>query len=203
MRYTAKVAVSSKIPKKHSMQSEHLRLLLPLELQPAVGFGLSNNTSPFFPIYRQLSPSSHSQHLKISFYFFSPSFPGSSPSSRPLTFHVARVVSIYLVLFRPSSLNLSSLFLCSTFVTIIFLLCGVVSPIRNPQPGGPDYPFLSGSSPLDLSGMWRPTSSIRYCQHSSQDHVTTQAPPLRQSRDTFGGQSKHHVEFLNVKHGGT
>ena len=25
------------------------------------------------------------------------------------------------------------------------------------------------------------------CQDSSQDHVTTQAPPLRQSRDTFGG----------------
>ena len=61
-----------------------LLLLLPLALQPAVGFGLSNNTSPFFPIYHQLSPSSHSQYLKISFYFFSPSFPGSSrlvPSS--------------------------------------------------------------------------------------------------------------------------
>ena len=44
--------------------------LLPLALQPTVGFGLSNNTPPFFPIYHQLSPSSHSQHLKISFYFF-------------------------------------------------------------------------------------------------------------------------------------
>ena len=50
-----------------------------------------------------------------------------------------------------------------------FLLCGVVSPMPNPQPGGPGYPFL-----LDLSG-------------SSQDHVTTQAPPLHQSRDTFRG----------------
>jgi len=50
--------------------------LLPLALQPAVGFGLSNNTSPFVPICHQLSPSSHSQHLKISFcFFFSPSFP--------------------------------------------------------------------------------------------------------------------------------
>ena len=46
----------------------------------------TNNTSPFFPIYHQLSPSSHSQHLKISFYFFSPSFPGSSSSSRPFQF---------------------------------------------------------------------------------------------------------------------
>jgi hypothetical protein len=40
---------------------------------------------------------------------------------------------------------------------------------------------------LDLSGMGGPTSSVRYRQHNSQDHVTTQAPPLRQSRDTFGG----------------
>jgi len=40
-----------------------------------------------------------------------------------------------------------------------------------------------------LSGMRGPNSSIRYCQHSSRDHVTTQAPPLRQSRDTFGGLS--------------
>jgi hypothetical protein len=32
-----------------------------------------------------------------------------------------------------------------------------------------------------------PTSSILYRQHSSRDHVTTQAPPLRQIRDTFGG----------------
>ena len=31
----------------------------------------------FFPICHQLSPSSHSQHLKISFYFLFPSFPGS------------------------------------------------------------------------------------------------------------------------------
>ena len=61
-------------------------LLLLSALQPAVGFGLSNNTSPFFPICHQLSPSSHLQHSKISFYFFSPSFPGSSSSSRPFQF---------------------------------------------------------------------------------------------------------------------
>ena len=61
-------------------------LLLPLALQPAVGFGLSNNTSPFVPVCHQFSPSSHSQHLKISFHFFSPSFPGSSSSSRPFQF---------------------------------------------------------------------------------------------------------------------
>jgi hypothetical protein len=40
------------------------------------------------------------------------------------------------------------------------------------------------------------TSSIRYRQHSSWDHVTTQAPPLRQSRDTFGGKLVHRVGFI-------
>ena len=54
----------------------YLLLLLPLALQPTVGFGLSNNVLPFFPICHQLSPSSHSQHLKTSFYFLFPSFPG-------------------------------------------------------------------------------------------------------------------------------
>ena len=51
-------------------------LLLPLALQPTVGFGLSNNVLPFFPICHQLSPSSHSKHLKISLYFLFPSFLG-------------------------------------------------------------------------------------------------------------------------------
>ena len=37
-----------------------LLLLLPLALQPAVGFGLSNNIPPFLSICRQLSPSPHS-----------------------------------------------------------------------------------------------------------------------------------------------
>ena len=46
-----------------------LLLLLPLALQPAVGFGLSNSTSPFLPILHQLSPSSHSQHLKTSTFY--------------------------------------------------------------------------------------------------------------------------------------
>ena len=65
--------------------ANHL-LLLPLALQPTVGFGLSNNVLPLFPICHQISPSSHSHHLKISFYFLFPSFPGSSPSSGPFQF---------------------------------------------------------------------------------------------------------------------
>jgi len=42
--------------------------------------------------------------------------------------------------------------------------------------------------------MGDPTSSLRYHQHSSQDHVTTQAPPLLQSRDTFGGVHNNDIE---------
>ena len=48
-----------------------------------------------------------------------------------VTWFVHSIISVYLVLFRPSSLILSSLFLCSTFVTIRFLLCGLVSPTPN------------------------------------------------------------------------
>ena len=51
-------------------------LVLPLALQPTFGFGLSKNVLPFFPICHQLSPSSHSQHLKVSFYFLFPFFLG-------------------------------------------------------------------------------------------------------------------------------
>ena len=63
-----------------------LLLLLPLALQRTVGFGLSKNVLPFFPVCHQLSPSSHSQHLKISFYFLFPSFSGPSPYSHPFQF---------------------------------------------------------------------------------------------------------------------
>jgi hypothetical protein len=53
-----------------------LLLLLPFALQAAVGFGLSNNILPFFPICHQLSPSSlnlssfslYSTFVTISFY---------------------------------------------------------------------------------------------------------------------------------------
>ena len=45
-------------------------LLLPLALQPTVGFGLSNSVLPLFPICHQLSPSTHSQHSKNSLAWF-------------------------------------------------------------------------------------------------------------------------------------
>ena len=81
--------IHERINKHHNKLEDHLNpllqliflLLLPLALQPTVGFGL-----PFFPICHQLSPTSHPQHLKISFYFLFPSLPGSSPSSCPFKF---------------------------------------------------------------------------------------------------------------------
>ena len=90
---------------------------------------------------------------------------------------------LYLVLFRPLSLNVSSLFLCSTFVTINFYCVGLLAPCQTWRTRVSLFVWVIT---LDLSGMGGPTSSIRYRQHSSQDHVTTQAPPLRQSWDTFG-----------------
>jgi hypothetical protein len=46
--------------------------------------------------------------------------------------------------------------------------------------------------------MGGPTSSICYRQHSSWDHVTTQAPPLRQSRDTFGGGGDGVCTYIQI-----
>ena len=78
------------------MLLEFVHILLPLALQPTVGFGLSNKVLPFFPICHQLSPFSHSQHLKISFYFLFPSFTGSSPSSRPFQFLSEDLIEVLL-----------------------------------------------------------------------------------------------------------
>jgi hypothetical protein len=81
---------------------QDLLLLLPLALQPAVGFGLSNKILPFFPY--------------------------QSPTLSII------VKSIQL-------------FLCSTFVTISFLLFGVVSPTPNPNLEDQGIPFCLGHPP--------------------------------------------------------
>ena len=62
-----------------------------------------------FPICHQLCPSSHSQHLKISFYFLFPSFPRSSHSSRPFQFLVKiflDILSSFIVSRWPNQLVL-------------------------------------------------------------------------------------------------
>ena len=60
------------------------------------------------------------------------------------TFRVARVISVYLVFFRPSSFNLSSLFLCSTFVTKVFYWVGLSAPRPTPNLEDQGIPFCLG-----------------------------------------------------------
>jgi hypothetical protein len=36
------------------------------------------------------------------------------------------------------------------------------------------------------------------CQHSSRDHMNTKAPPLRQNRDTFGGDHISATREMNT-----
>ena len=76
----------------------------------------------FFPICHQLSPPSHSQHLKISFYFLFPSFPGSSPSTRPFQFLSEEFFwASYPLPFSPGELTSLSFALLS--ILLYFLLC--------------------------------------------------------------------------------
>ena len=57
-----------------------ITLLLPLALQPFVGFGLSNNVPPFCPTCHQPSPSKIIRHFR----FKSQKFPATSPSASHL-----------------------------------------------------------------------------------------------------------------------
>ena len=104
----------------------NLLLLCPLALQPTVGFGLSNNTSPFFPIHHQLSPSSHSHHLKIFFYFFSPSFPGSFSLSRPFQLEWRSFWASYSPPFSPgdpANISFAPLSILLIFSPLLNSLC--------------------------------------------------------------------------------
>lgn len=56
---------------------------------------------------------------------------------------------------------------------------------------------------LDLSGMGDSTSSLRYLHRTSRGHVTTQAPPLRQSKDTFRGNEQINVLCILLKRSDT
>jgi len=96
-------------------------LLLPLAPQPTVGFGLSKNVLPFFPICYQPCPSSHSQHLKISFHFLFPSFPGSSPISCPFQFLSEDLFRHPVLLHSPG--DLTSLYFALLSISLYFFRC--------------------------------------------------------------------------------
>ena len=71
--------------------------------------------------------------------------------------------------------------------TSILLRGESISLTPSPQLGGLGYHFLSGSSLLTCSSSEDvPVAMLPPRQHSSQDHLTTQAFPLRQRRDAFG-----------------
>jgi hypothetical protein len=74
-----------------------------------------------------------------------------------------------------------------------------ISPVRAFYGVGPSTPLPTPPTwrarvslfawiiTFELSGIGDPTSSYATARHSSQGHMTTQASPLRQSRDTYGG----------------
>ena len=75
---------------------------------------------------------------------------------------------------------------------------GVVNPTPNPQPGGPGYPFLSGSSPLTYLA-WE-ALPVAYATASIALRIMWphKPPPLRQSRDTFGGFAVYYDHYFLV-----
>ena len=89
------------------------------------------------------------------------------------TFHVARVISVYLVFFRPSSFNLSSFFICSTFVTVSFFTGWGCYPHANPPTWRTRVSVFVWVITFDMSGMEGPTTSIRYRQRDRTSSTTT------------------------------
>jgi hypothetical protein len=74
-------------------------------------------------------------------------------------------------------------------------------PHAQPSPCRTRVSLFVWGIPLDQSGTGGPTSSMSYRQHSSRVHVSTQTPPLRQSRDTFGGglyEARQTLLFLDI-----
>jgi len=114
--------------------------------------------------YHQLSPSSHSQHLKISFYFFSPSFPGSSSSSRPFQFlreDLSRWPS-QLVLCKFIHFTIFSFLLNSSSLPFVLLL---------PSPSSYLRPYILLN--IFLSKVSTAFSSFFVIVHVSPPYVTT------------------------------
>jgi hypothetical protein len=107
------------------------------------------------------------------------------------TKHQWTYIAFFLFWALQSMMNLDLLRLLpaivKSFSTVkAFCALGPLTPRSCPNLEGQGIPFC-----LDHH-LWpvrhgRPCQLLRYRRHSSQDHMTTQAPPLRQSRDTYGG----------------
>jgi hypothetical protein len=78
------------------------------------------------------------------------------------------------------------------FGTNYFYGVELSAPRPTPNPEDQGIYFRLGHHPWP-AGMGGHTINTYYHQHSSRVYMTTQAPPLRQSRDTFGGISEQVV----------
>jgi hypothetical protein len=72
----------------------------------------------------------------------------------------------------------------------VFLRDGAVLPHTQPPT------WRTRIITLDLSTTGGPTSSTHYRQHSFRNHITTQALPLHQSRDTFWSVTVWKTSFV-------
>jgi hypothetical protein len=72
--------------------------------------------------------------------------------------------------------------LISGFESFVFFTVRGRQPLAQPPTWRTRVSLLAWINPFDLSGLGDPTSS-----YATAGHLTPQAPPLRQSRDTIGG----------------
>jgi hypothetical protein len=77
---------------------------------------------------------------------------------------------------------------CLLNIVRILRISHAASSVVDLRYGGGGVVGISGSGSSSSSSTGMSTAEgICYRQHGSQDYVTTQAPPLRQSRNTFDG----------------
>ena len=117
-----------------------------LALQPTMGFSLLGDffSIPSFPysiFSTLLFPSSGYLPQRLQSIFSLVFLWFSYPLASILIF-------LYALSLHPSASRVLVRPITEFFGTFWFLQGRVVSPAPNPQPGGPGYPFLSGSSPL-------------------------------------------------------
>jgi len=144
-------------------------------LQPWVSLGLLNIQSPLLSVFRLLCPLLYLHYSQVCYTVFRR--------------HLFPIFPRLIVGFRNK----------------LFLRCGVVTPTPNPQPGGPGYPVLSGSSPLTclawealrvayattsiaLRFMWPRKPSPQPSPYETDPFVSVQT----RHRPTFMLNSTHH-----------
>jgi hypothetical protein len=126
----------------------------------------------------------------------------SSLLCRVNTFHVSILSSFFMPCHRyfyPSDISVA---LIQSFLTIyVFNKDEVVSLMPQPPTWRTKVSFLVWPITFDSSNMGGPTGNICYRRHGSEVHLGTQAPPLRQSRDTSGGANRIGLDLFLTKFG--